>query len=160
MRLNESQKKVRRELRSAALRHGIPPDILDTLGYVESPAGHPWKLGTRSTHPADEALGGAWGPTQITEKTARLNGYDGSMDTLANDAWLSAEWTARLLKVGAKNAEGKVLRQTPKNMKDAATWWNAGRQSYSDLAPTHVTRRVYVPRALAVLDLVKRNPVV
>lgn len=154
-RLSESQRKVRRELRAAAERYGLNPDILDALGKVEGPN---WKLGARSTHPADEALGGSYGPTQLSEATARANGFDGSMNTLGNDAWLSAEWTARSLIAGARNAQGEVLARTPRTLEDAAAWWNAGRQSAAQLGPSHVTRTKYIPAALAALDFVKENP--
>lgn len=159
--LSESQRKVRRELRAAAERtigtdgRKVPPDVIDALGKVEGPN---WKLGARSTHPADEALGGSYGPTQLSEATARANGFDGSMTTLGADAWLSAEWTARSLVAGARNAQGQVLARTPQTMEDASAWWNAGRQSAAQLGPSHVTRTKYIPAALAALDFVKENP--
>jgi hypothetical protein len=152
--LSESQRNVRRELRAAAERWGLDPDILDALGYVESK----WKLGARSTSAADEALGGSYGPTQLSEATARNNSFDGSMKTLGADAWLSAEWTARSLVAGAQNAEGRVLAHTPETIEDAAAWWNAGRQSAAELSASHVTRTKYIPAALAALDLVRREP--
>lgn len=160
LRLTESQKRVRRELRAAAGRHvgtdgkRVPAEVLDALGYVESR----WRLGARSTHEADEALGGSYGPTQLSRATATANGYDGSMETLGADAWLSAEWTARSLVAGARNAQGRVLKSTPQTVADASAWWNAGRQSAAELSPSHVTRRVYIPRALAALDLVRSTP--
>lgn len=154
-RLSDSQRKVRRELRAAAERWGLDPDILDALGKVEGPN---WKLGARSTSAADEALGGSYGPTQLSEATARANGFDGSMTTLGADAWLSAEWTARSLVAGARNAQGEVLRSTPRTIEDASAWWNAGRQSAAQLSASHVTRTTYIPRALAALDFVRSNP--
>lgn len=154
--LTEEQRRVRRELRAAAERWGLNPDILDALGKVEGPN---WRLGARSTSAADEALGGSYGPTQISEATARANGFDGSMDTLGNDAWLSAEWTARLLVAGARNAEGHVLARTPTTIEDASAWWNAGRQSAAALPAGISTLRTYIPAARVALAYVQEHPV-
>lgn len=145
-RVTEAQRKVRRELRAAAGRHGLDPEIPDALGYVESR----WKLGATNLTGADGARGGAWGPTQITERTARAHGYDGAMSTLGADAWLSAEWTARIL---AARPGGP-----PRTVEDAAAWWNAGKASAAQLGATHITRRDYIPKALAALDLVRETP--
>jgi hypothetical protein len=87
-----------------------------------------------------------------------MNGYTGDPDLLRRDADVAAEWTARLLVAGARNAQGGVLARTPSNVADAAAWWNAGRQSAAELPAGHVTRRVYIPRALAALDIVRSTP--
>lgn len=150
--VKQKQQKVRRELRAAAERHGVDPDILDAIGYVESR----WTLGARSTDPRDEARGGSFGPTQISERTARAHGFDGDMKTLGADAWLSSEWTARIM---AKRPGGP-----PRSISDAAAWWNAGRSTFAAVPATdkhgnpHPTRTDYEPRARKALALVQNDP--
>lgn len=144
--ITEEQRRIRRALREAASKHGVAPDIVDAIGYVESR----WKMGAVNKSGADGARGGAWGPTQITERTARAHGYTGPMEALTQSAQLAGEWTARILKA----RPGGV----PKSVEDAAAWWNGGKVSAAVLAPTHMTRRDYIPKALAALQLVKGTP--
>lgn len=140
------KQKVRRALREAGVMQNVDPDILEAIGYVESR----WRLGAVNKSGPDGARGGAFGPTQITEKTARAHGYTGPMEALTTDAALAARLTATIM----RNRPGGP----PKTIQDAAAWWNAGRTSAAQLSASHVTRTTYIPRALAALDLVRSTP--
>jgi soluble lytic murein transglycosylase-like protein len=134
--------RVRKALRDAARRLGVDPDLPDAIGYVESR----WRPATNLSGP-DGARGGAWGPTQITERTARDHGFGGDMAELNASPELAAEWTSRIL---AARPGGP-----PRTIQDAAAWWNAGRPSASQLGAAHVTRTDYIPKAEAALALVR-----
>lgn len=137
---------VRKALREAARRHDISADLLDALGKVESN----WLLDATNHTAGDEARGGAYGPTQITELTARQNGYTEPMVRLCEDAELAAEWTAKIM---CARPGGP-----PQSAEDAGAWWNAGKTSVTKLGPDHVTRREYIPRlAAAMLYVVNTN---
>jgi hypothetical protein len=127
-------------LREAFRKAGLPPAWGEALGMVESNLN---SIATNKTG-ADLKRGGAYGPTQITEKTARAYGFKGSMDELLQNPALAAEWTARIA------AAGK-----PKTIDDLGAWWNAGRVSFALLDPSHVTRTIYVPRLRAALAKVQ-----
>lgn len=146
--VSERQKRVRRALRDAAQRHGLNPDVLEAIGYVETR----WNPTLANMSGTDGARGGAHGPTQITERTAREHGYTGTMAALrTEDASLAAEWTARIMK--ARPGGGPVT------LEDAVAWWNAGRTSFAALGPTHVTRTDYAPKARTALAIVRASPV-
>jgi soluble lytic murein transglycosylase-like protein len=142
---NDERSRVRRALREAGVKQNVDPDILEAIGYVESG----WKLGARSTDPRDEARGGSWGPTQLSERTARAYGYRGEMAALQRDPDLAAEWTARIMRARPGGP--------PETVEDASAWWNAGRASAAQLGPSHETRTSYIPRALAALALVQKE---
>jgi soluble lytic murein transglycosylase-like protein len=156
LKLNDSQKRVRRALRAAAVKYGLNPDYLDAIGHVEGPR---WTLNARSTHPADEARGGAFGPTQITERTARGGGYTGPMQAFREDPELAAEWTARLLAAMHKSRPLVTLA-------DYSAAWNAGKydadknnnDELEELHATHATRSSYLPKARLALAVVKVIP--
>lgn len=139
--------RVRRALREAGAMFDVDPDILDAIGYVESR----WTMGARNLTGTDGARGGAWGPTQITERTARAHGYTGDVAAFTRDAALAAEWTARIM----RNRPGGP----PVTIQDAAAWWNAGRTYAAQLGPSHVTVTTYIPRAVAALDMVQTEPI-
>lgn len=141
-----AQQKVRAALRRAAKRFGVDPDIADALGYVEST----WRLSATNMTGTDLARGGAFGPTQITEKTARGWGYQGPMSDLTTNLELAAEWTARGLAARPGGA--------PRTIADAAAWWNAGKASAAALPVGHVTRATYIPRAEKALAKVRAEP--
>lgn len=145
--ITTEQRRVRAALRSAAAARGVSPDVVDALAYVESR----WRMGATNLTGPDGARGGAWGPTQITEKTARAHGYTGDMAALTQNAALAGEWTARILAARPGGA--------PASVEDAAAWWNAGRTSFASLGPDHITRRDYVPKAQQALSIVRGNPV-
>jgi soluble lytic murein transglycosylase-like protein len=145
--LSEEQKRVRLAARRQAPRFGVNPEILEALGYVESR----WRTGATNLSGTDGARGGAWGPFQLTEKTARAYGFTRPMVDLTTDADLAAEWASRILAARPGGA--------PRTVEDAAAWWNAGKTSAAALGPTHVTRRDYFPKALAALAVVRANPV-
>jgi len=89
----------------------------------------------------DGARGGAWGLTQITEKTARGYGYMGSMSALLDDPQLAASLSATIANAG-----------NPATIEDLGAWWNAGRKRAADLPEGHVTATTYIPRLKAALD--------
>jgi soluble lytic murein transglycosylase-like protein len=142
----EEMAAVRRALREAAVKHDVDPVILEAIGWVESN----WKVDARSTSAADEARGGAYGPTQITEKTARGIGYTGPMDALRRDVQLAADLSAKLMRARPGGP--------PTTVQDAGAWWNAGRTSAAQLGPEHVTRRDYIPKAVAAYQKVLAEP--
>jgi hypothetical protein len=152
----EERRRVRVALREAAVMFGLDPDYLDAIGKVEGPN---WILDARSTDPRDEARGGSFGPTQISERTARGAGYTGSMEAFRTDAALAAHWTAVIL----RQAEDRRHLET---LADYVAAWNAGRDDadrndngdLEELPPTHPTRTTYLPAALAALAYVQRNP--
>lgn len=136
---------VRTALRNAGWNEGVDPDILDAIGKVESQ----WSLGAVNDTGADAGRGGAYGPTQITEKTARAHGYTGPMADLTTNAAVAALWTAKIM----ANRPGGA----PSTIDDAAAWWNAGRARASDLPAGHVTLTTYIPRARAALTYVQSH---
>ncbi len=154
--LSESQKTVRRELRAAAFEAGLDPDFVDAIGYVEGPR---WKLDARSTDPRDEARGGSFGPTQISEKTARAHGFTGSMEEFREDPATAAAWTATILLAAHRRRKLSTLA-------DYVAAWNAGRDDadknndgeLEELPAAHPTRAVYLPLAKRGLAYVQANP--
>lgn len=139
------RERVREALRAAGDRFLAAydprwPTWLDALGWVESR----WRLDAVNRSGADGARGGAWGPTQITERTARGVGFAGDISQLTVDPGLAAEWTARIM---LSRPGGP-----PPTAEDAAAWWNAGRASFDALPADHVTRTEYAPRLLAAID--------
>lgn len=139
-----SRKKVREALRRESIAGGLNPDWLDAISMHEGPY---WKLNAINLTAGDAARGGAYGPTQITTKTARAYGYSGDMEAFRKDANLAAKWSVIILKAG-----------NPKSFADAAAWWNAGKRRFSDLAPNHVTRTKYWPAVEKTLAYVQSNP--
>lgn len=119
--------RVRVALRSAAVRYGLNPDWLDVLGWHESR----WRLAAVNNAGGDGARGGAWGPTQITEKTARGFGYEGPMSDLTFDPDLAADLTARM-----------IAERAPASLADLAAFWNAGRRADDPALPA--STRVYI----------------
>lgn len=136
---------VRMMLREEAVKQNVDPDIMEAIGYVESK----WNLAATNLTGPDGARGGAYGPTQITERTARAHGYEGDMIELTRDARLAAFWTAKIMRARPGGP--------PETIEDAGAWWNAGRKSASLLTDTHVTRVVYIPRAVAALRMVQAD---
>ena len=145
--MNAEQRRVRLAAQRAARDWRVNPDILEALGYVESR----WRLSAVNKSGADGERGGSWGPFQLSEKTARAYGYLGPMADLTTDPDLAAGWAARIL---AARPGGP-----PQTVEDAAAWWNAGRTSFAQLGPAHITRTDYVPKALAALSIVRSSPV-
>lgn len=149
--------RVRKALREAAVMFGLYPDFVDAIGKVEGPN---WTLNARSTDPRDEARGGSYGPTQISEKTARGHGYTGDMEEFRRDPELAARWTAIILRA----AEDRRHLET---LADYVAAWNAGRDDadrndngqLEELPATHHTRKNYLPAAIVALAYVQRNPV-
>ncbi len=143
-----SKKRVRRALREAGVKQDVDPDILDALGYVESR----WRLSAVNMSGSDGARGGAWGPTQITERTARAHGYTGPMSAFTKDPDLAAYWTAKIMRARPGGP--------PERIEDASAWWNAGRRSAASLDADHITRVDYIPKAIAALEKVRGSPLV
>lgn len=129
-----SRSKIAALLRDAFRRYGLPPAWGEALGRVESGL----RAGAVNLSGPDGARGGAWGPTQITEKTARAHGYTGPIADLTTDPALAAEWTARIAAAGR-----------PATLDDLGAWWNAGRRTAAQLPPGHVTLTTYLPRLRA-----------
>lgn len=146
---------VRSRLRAAAARHCLRPDFLDAIGKVETD----WHSNLVNQTGPDAARGGAYGPTQITRKTARAIGYTGPMEALCADPELAAEWTARIL--ADSNA-----RKPLTTLADYCAAWNAGRDDadkdndgdLDELRPGHSTREHYLPRAISALAWVQMHP--
>jgi hypothetical protein len=130
------RKRVAKALRDAFDVAGLPPAWGEALGRVESGL----KLGATNLAGPDGKRGGAWGPTQITEKTARAYGYEGPMEALTTDLYLAASLSARIASAGS-----------PITIEDLGAWWNAGRRSAEQLPEGHVTRTTYIPRLVAAL---------
>ncbi len=129
--LDEKQR-VRQALREAAVMMDLDADILEAIGVVESGL----RLGAINRAGRDGEHGGAFGPTQITERTARRNGYTGDMLAFTTDEKLAALWTAKLLRPGAQNAEGHVLDHELWTPEEYGAWWNGGALSPSAVPAT------------------------
>ena len=128
--------RARKLLGDAFASVGLPREWGIALGIVESDL---TSTATNLTGP-DGARGGAWGLTQITEKTARGIGYTGPMSRLLEDPTLAATLSAKLA------SQGK-----PKTIDDLGAWWNAGRFTAAALPEEHVTKRIYIPKLRAAL---------
>lgn len=119
-----ARERVRSSLRAAAERHGLDPDWLDALGWIESR----WDGSAVNMTGGDLARGGAWGPTQITATTARAFGYTGPMEALTEDPDQAAELTAKMVEAGFAERAGKVyFYGRPTSADQVASVWNAGR---------------------------------
>lgn len=155
VKLTEEQRRVRAALRAAAARAGLSADFVDAIARVENR----WRLSGTNLAGADGARGGAWGPTQITERTARALGYTGPMSAFNSDASLAAEWTVRILLDAHRR---KPLR----TLADYAAAWNAGKDDgdrndndeLDELPVTHSTRTHYLPAAKAALKEARSTP--
>jgi hypothetical protein len=166
--VNDRKLALRLELRRQAEAQGQDPDIVDAIAYVES---H-WDPSAKNLTGPDGARGGSYGPTQLSQKTARIIGYTGDMlDLCAPDGVLAGYWTAVYLsqRPGGGCPPGTAIE-------DAATWWNAGlgpdgrpRYATFDSLPMmvtkadgskapHPTRAVYAPAAIDALVMVQEDP--
>lgn len=115
---------VRGALRDAAIVHNLDPAWLDALGWVESR----WNLAAVNQAGADGARGGAWGPTQITARTARAWGYGGPMEDLTSDPTLAADLTAAMVADGFAERGGMLYHfGRPTSLAQVGAVWNAGR---------------------------------
>lgn len=141
-------------LRAAFARYGLPEAWGEAFGRTES------RLNPRAVSPvgaADDKLGRAYGATQITRRLLELVGGP-SAEVLGASPDLQAEWTARLVAEGAAvkfRADGSsylVRYGRPASLEDAGAVWNAGRRTFAELGPQHVTRVTYVPRLLAAYE--------
>ena len=130
------REKAKRLLGDAFQKAGLPREWGIALGIVES---NLTSTATNLVGP-DGARGGAWGLTQITEKTARAIGYKGPMRALLEDPSLAADLSARLA------SQGK-----PETIDDLGAWWNAGRFTAAALSDDHITKRDYIPKLRAAL---------
>ena len=128
--------KAKELLGDAFERVGLPREWGIALGLTESNL-DPDALNNLGP---DAARGGAWGLTQITEKTARAYGYTGSMADLLKRPDVAADLSAKIA------AAGNV-----KTIEDLGAWWNAGRRTASLLPAGHVTLTTYIPRLKAKL---------
>lgn len=146
MKLTPAQLLVRKVIREAAMRHGLNPDLHDAIGYVESR----WDAAAKNLAGSDGQRGGAWGATQITDRTARGAGFTGKREELL-DAAVAAEWTCRIMLTRPGGA--------PTTPEDAGAWWNAGRKSFADLPAANTARTDYVPKLIAALHVVQANPI-
>jgi len=152
----EERRRVRVELRKASRRFGLVPEYLEAIAGVENR----WRISGTNLAGPDGARGGAWGATQITERTARGHGYTGAMAALNADPALAAEWTGRILAA----AHGRRRLTT---LADYVAAWNAGRDDadknndgrLDELPESHPTRRDYLPRAESALAAVRASPV-
>jgi soluble lytic murein transglycosylase-like protein len=147
--------KVREALRRASSTAGLEADWLDAIGKVESD----WNATPRTNmEGSDGARGGAWGATQITERTAREAGYTGAMEDILGEPNLDrmAELSARILSAGH-----------PRNFAEAVAVWNAGRYGAdlnfdNELEPGEAPESTvddYWPKAQAALLTVQADPV-
>jgi soluble lytic murein transglycosylase-like protein len=143
--------RLRVALRAASARYNLPPEWLDAIAKVESS----WRMGLVNGTGADGKRGGSWGPTQISQKTARASGYTGPMEAIRDDPEVAAEWSARIL-----------AASSPRDFADAVAAWNAGKY-HADAnqdgeldageAPS-ITVDDYWPKATAALAYVQENP--
>jgi hypothetical protein len=144
--------KAREALCAAATRHALVPEFVEAIGKVETN----WVSNLVNQTGRDAKRGGAWGVTQITERTARAHGYTGPMEAFIADVELAAEWTGRIL------SEAKDLT----TLADYCAAWNAGRYDadkdndgdLDELPAGHSTREHYLPRAIQALAFVQANP--
>lgn len=125
------REKAKKLLGDAFAKVGLPREWGIAIGMVETNL----KSNLTNMTGPDLARGGAYGLTQITEKTARAHGYLGKMSALLEKPELAAELSAKIAAAGS-----------PKSIEDLGAWWNAGRKTASALAPGHVTLEKYIPR--------------
>jgi soluble lytic murein transglycosylase-like protein len=149
---DSSKRAVRQALRRWAGIFGLEPDWVDAIAKVESE----YVLDSFNGSGNDALRGGAHGPTQITEKTARAHGYTGDMIEFRRDPELAAQWTCLI-----------IAASTPRDFSEIVAVWNAGRydsdkndNDWLDAgeAPAS-TVETYWPRAQRALTYVKENPV-
>jgi hypothetical protein len=125
---------IRAALRVAFEARGMPARWGVSIAVAEC-GSRVLKMDLRNLTGRDGARGGAWGPTQITELTARAHGFTGRMESLTQDVELMARWTACIASRG--NCAGIL---------DLGAWWNAGRR-VEQLSPRS-TAWVYLVRLI------------
>lgn len=135
----DERSRVRLALREAAVMGNVDPDIMEAIGYVESR----WKLDALNLDGSDGARGGSYGPTQISERTARAYGYTGDMLDFCDDEKLAALWTAKILRARPGGP--------PATAGDAAAWWNAGHATLATVSPSSSAVTAYLPELRAAL---------
>lgn len=153
MKWTPEQQRVRAHLRDGACRGGLEPDFLEAIGYVESN----WTMEARNLTGPDGARGGSYGPTQISQQTARDHGYDGPMERFCEDPYVAATWSAIILNDKRKQMPLVTLA-------DYVAKWNAGRYdgdknndgNLEELRPDHPTRK-YLERAKRALEMIRRE---
>ena len=131
------RRQIANALRRAFEAQGLPGAWGEAVGIVESGL----RMNARNLTGPDGARGGAWGPTQITERTARGYGYTGPMEALTTDLGLAADLSAEIAAAGR-----------PQSIEDLGAWWNAGHAHASDRSLPASTRDVYIPRLVAALE--------
>lgn len=120
---------------------GLTPAWGVALARVET-GGHP---ATNDTGP-DAARGGSYGPTQISERTARAYGYTGAMDDLNTDPQVAAMLTAGLVADGFSETSlsGPYVTRRygrPASFNDMLSVWNSGRPlALTRTDPSYFTR--------------------
>lgn len=148
----EEKRRVREALRKWAILGNLDEQFVQAIGYVESR----WRMDRVNMSGADGARGGSWGPTQISELTARGHGYAGAMVEFTRDPDLAGKWTSIILNAHRRRAPIVTLA-------DYVAAWNAGKDNadrnddgqLEELPPSHSTRRIYLPDALTALALIR-----
>jgi len=130
---------VRKALRLVASNNGFDPNWFDAIAKIESR----WQLDAVNNTGGDARLGGAYGPMQMTARTAQRLGFN-AQDFLT-DPILAGEAAAKYLR-GIDTFE------------NVCSYWNAGVVDFNKLGPNHVTRTNYYPKAVDALLWVLENP--
>jgi hypothetical protein len=128
-----SREETRRKIRRAFLNAGLDPLWGSALARQESNLINTARVLTGT----DGGRGGAWGPLQITLKTARGWGFTGDPELL-HDPEVAAALAVKAIK------DARIT-----TLEDLGSFWNAGQRWFSKLPADHVTRVKYVPSLLA-----------
>jgi soluble lytic murein transglycosylase-like protein len=148
----QEEKVIRRTFADYAEQGGLNADFVLSIVKVESD----FRMNAVNKTGRDGKRGGAWGPTQITEKTVRALGYKGLMEAFTKDVNLAALWTVKILNDSRK-------RMPLTTLADYVAAWNAGKDDadknndgeLEELSPEHLTRKDYLPKAKLALVYVQ-----
>lgn len=150
----EEERAIRKAFLKWAVIGNLDPDFMQVIPKVETG----YRLNSVNKKGRDGDRGGAWGASQITEKTARALGYTGKMEAFLTDAELCAQWTAKILNDHRK-------RKPLDTLADYIAAWNAGKDNadannnneLEELGDKHQTRTDYLPKAKAALAYVQQT---
>ena len=133
---------VRIALRNQAVASGYDPDWFDAIALHESN----WNMGALNRSGYDGSLyGGAYGPMQMTAKTAQALGFDPTR-FLTDPAYAA--------QAAAKNFDDVK----PADFHEACSYWNAGTKNYNSLPATNSFVTDYWPKVQTALEFVQSNP--
>ena len=136
------------ELESIANSLDLYPELLWAMCDVESG----WDAGAMNLRGPDGARGGAFGPLQMTLKTAQSFASSVGRTTITAVDLLDIELNLQICRLLLKELHGSG--DTKRKQRDVASMWNSGKPL--DAAPA--TTQAYVRKVRALMDTYSQRP--